>query len=62
MAPTVWDHDAHLALLQAIIEHANPSAQLWEKIVDTVATKGYYYTPSAALYGTFLSIHSKSPC
>jgi hypothetical protein len=46
--PTVWDHDAHLALLQAVIAEAPPSNDEWTKILDRVAAKGYSYTASAA--------------
>ncbi|KAK4190257.1 hypothetical protein QBC35DRAFT_471888 [Podospora australis] len=47
--PTVWDADAHLALLMAVVEVAPPSASEWEEILKIVAQKGYVYTASAAL-------------
>ncbi|KAK0651356.1 hypothetical protein B0T16DRAFT_453833 [Cercophora newfieldiana] len=47
--PTNWDHDAHLALLQAIIENAPPTQFEWEPILEAVGRKGYAYTASAAL-------------
>lgn len=47
--PTVWDADAHLALLQAVIAEAPPSAPEWERILEFVAQRGYIYTSSAAL-------------
>jgi len=47
--PTVWDHDAHLALLQAVVAESPPSPAAWDKILETVAKKGYIYTASAAL-------------
>lgn len=47
--PTNWDHDAHLALLQAVMENAPPSPAEWEPILAHVAKKGYIYTASAAL-------------
>ncbi|GAB1313054.1 hypothetical protein MFIFM68171_03264 [Madurella fahalii] len=47
--PTVWDHDAHLALLQATMAEAPPTPAQWDKILDRVAQKGYKYTASAAM-------------
>ena len=47
--PTIWDHDAHLALLQAVIAEAPPTPGEWEKILSRVEGKGYSYTSSAAL-------------
>lgn len=55
--PTVWDQDAHLALLQAVIAEAPPNAAEWDKILAAVAKKGYIYTSSAALYCSPLSFH-----
>jgi hypothetical protein len=48
--PTVWGHDAHLALLQAVMAEAPPSPHQWDKILERVAKKGYNYTASAAMY------------
>ncbi|KAK3315171.1 hypothetical protein B0H66DRAFT_606074 [Apodospora peruviana] len=50
MAPTNWDSDCHLALLQAIIACAPPTPAEWEMILDQVSQKGYIYTSSAALF------------
>ncbi|KAL2149488.1 hypothetical protein VTH82DRAFT_8139 [Thermothelomyces myriococcoides] len=47
--PTVWDHDAHLALLQAIMAEAPPQPSQWDAILERVAKKGYCYTASAAM-------------
>ncbi|KAK3903357.1 hypothetical protein C8A05DRAFT_14676 [Staphylotrichum tortipilum] len=47
--PTIWDHDAHLALLQAIMVEAAPSPTQWEAILRRVANKGYNYTSGAAM-------------
>ncbi len=47
--PTIWDHDAHLALLQAIVAEAAPLPAQWEKILERVSKKGYNYTASAAM-------------
>ncbi|KAK4115672.1 hypothetical protein N656DRAFT_775612 [Canariomyces notabilis] len=47
--PTVWDHDAHLALLQALIAEAPPTNAEWDRVVERVAQKGYHYTASAAM-------------
>ncbi|KAK4155223.1 hypothetical protein C8A00DRAFT_13709 [Chaetomidium leptoderma] len=47
--PTSWDHEAHLALLQAVIAEAPPQPAEWDKICSRVATKGYTYTASAAM-------------
>ncbi|KAK3387014.1 hypothetical protein B0H63DRAFT_447910 [Podospora didyma] len=47
--PTIWDHDAHLALLQAVIAEAPPTPGEWDKILTRVEAKGYSYTSSAAL-------------
>ncbi|KAK3997122.1 hypothetical protein QBC44DRAFT_398895, partial [Cladorrhinum sp. PSN332] len=49
LAPTNWDWDAHLALLQAVMEHATPTQPEWEIILEAVAKKGYKYTASAAM-------------
>lgn len=49
MAPTNWDHDAHLALLQAVVAKAPPTQAQWDQILDEVGKKGYVYTASAAL-------------
>jgi len=51
MAPTIWDHDAHLALLQAMMQANPPTSPEWDQILALVAEKGYEYSPSAALYG-----------
>ncbi|KAK5660845.1 hypothetical protein OQA88_12216 [Cercophora sp. LCS_1] len=50
LQPTNWDHEAHLALLQAVVSAAAPNAAEWEKILAEVAQKGYIYTSSAALF------------
>ena len=50
VAPTVWDHDAHLALLQAVMAENPPSGSQWDSILTAVAKKGYVYTASAAMY------------
>jgi hypothetical protein len=47
--PTVWDHDAHLTLLQAVMSENPPTADEWERILKRVEAKGYRYTPSAAM-------------
>jgi len=47
--PTTWDHDAHLALLQAVMAEAPPSPAQWERILERVTRKGYAYTASAAM-------------
>ncbi|KAL2171639.1 hypothetical protein VTG60DRAFT_2207 [Thermothelomyces hinnuleus] len=47
--PTVWDHDAHLALLQAVMAEAPPQPAQWDAILERVAKKGYCYTASAAM-------------
>jgi hypothetical protein len=47
--PTNWDHDAHLALLQAVMAEAPPTAAEWDGILSRVAKKGYIYTASAAM-------------
>ncbi|KAK3392626.1 hypothetical protein B0T20DRAFT_456081 [Sordaria brevicollis] len=47
--PTIWDHDAHLALLQAVMIEAHPTKPQWEKILKRVHTKGYNYTQAAVL-------------
>ncbi|KAL2147883.1 hypothetical protein VTI28DRAFT_3361 [Corynascus sepedonium] len=47
--PTVWDHDAHLALLQAFMAEAPPQPAQWDAILERVAKKGYFYTASAAI-------------
>ncbi len=47
--PTIWDHDAHLALLQAYNAEAPASPSQWEKILERVSKKGYNYTASAAM-------------
>lgn len=52
-APTNWDHEAHLALLQALVLKAPPSAAQWDDVLEEVAKKGYIYTSSAALYLPF---------
>ena len=49
MAPTNWDSEAHLSLLQAVIRLAPPTAQEWDDIIKEVSSKGYVYTSSAAL-------------
>lgn len=51
--PTTWDHDAHLALLQAIVDKAPPTQGEWENILEQVRKKGYTYTASAAMYAFF---------
>ena len=48
--PTTWDHDAHLALLQAIVDKAPPTQVEWENILEQVRKKGYTYSASAAMY------------
>lgn len=52
-APTNWDHEAHLALLQALVLKAPPNAAQWDDVLDEVGKKGYIYTSSAALYSPF---------
>ncbi|KAL2263270.1 hypothetical protein VTK26DRAFT_7535 [Humicola hyalothermophila] len=47
--PTTWDHDAHLALLQAVMAEAPPTPAQWDGILARVAKKGYSYTASAAM-------------
>ncbi len=47
--PTIWDHDAHLALLQALMAEAPPSSSQWEAVLRRVALKGYNYTSGAAM-------------
>lgn len=47
---TVWDHDAHLTLLQAIMAEAPPPVAAWDKILARVAQKGYNYTSGAVQY------------
>jgi hypothetical protein len=47
--PTIWDHDAHLALLQAIMAVAPPQPGEWDGILAEVGKKGYNYTASAAM-------------
>ncbi|KAK4228425.1 hypothetical protein QBC38DRAFT_509014 [Podospora fimiseda] len=54
-APTEWNWDAHLTLLQAVMEHAAPNQQEWEKILESVAKKGYKYTASAAIANNRMS-------
>ncbi|KAK0634763.1 hypothetical protein B0T17DRAFT_611728 [Bombardia bombarda] len=49
MPPTVWDHGAHLSLLQAIVVVAPPTSEQWDKILERVQEKGFEYTASAAL-------------
>lgn len=49
MAPTNWDHDAHLALLQAVMAKAPPSQAEWDQILEEVGRKGYVYTSGAAM-------------
>ncbi len=47
--PTIWDHEAHLSLLQAIMAEAPPTPAQWDKILVKVTKKGYNYTASAAM-------------
>ncbi|KAK4101004.1 hypothetical protein N658DRAFT_507321 [Parathielavia hyrcaniae] len=47
--PTIWDHDAHLSLLQAMMAVAPPQPGEWEKVLAEVRKKGYDYTASAAM-------------
>ncbi|KAL1841418.1 hypothetical protein VTJ49DRAFT_7095 [Mycothermus thermophilus] len=47
--PTVWDNDAHLALLNAVMAEAPPAPHEWDRILARVAEKGYHYTASAAI-------------
>ncbi|KAK4214036.1 hypothetical protein QBC37DRAFT_315229 [Rhypophila decipiens] len=49
MAPTNWDHDAHLALLQAVMSKAPPTQSEWDQILEEVGRKGYVYTSGAAM-------------
>ena len=49
-APTNWDHEAHLALLQAIVYKAPPTGGQWDEVLAEVGKKGYVYTASAAMY------------
>ncbi|KAM7183460.1 hypothetical protein V8F33_013570 [Rhypophila sp. PSN 637] len=49
MAPTNWDHDAHLALLQAVMAKAPPTQSEWDQILEEVGRKGYVYTSGAAM-------------
>ncbi|KAK0740660.1 hypothetical protein B0T18DRAFT_491254 [Schizothecium vesticola] len=48
-APTNWDNEAHLALLQALVLKAPPSAAQWDDVLEEVGKKGYIYTSSAAV-------------
>jgi hypothetical protein len=47
--PTIWDHEAHLSLLQAMMAEMPPSPAQWEGILERVTKKGYTYTASAAM-------------
>ncbi|KAM7209537.1 hypothetical protein V8F20_000275 [Naviculisporaceae sp. PSN 640] len=49
MAPTNWDHEAHLALLQAVMARAPPTQAEWDQILEDVGKKGYVYTSGAAM-------------
>lgn len=47
---TVWDHKAHLDLLQAVLAVARPDTDEWNMIIASVQQKGYRYSASAAQY------------
>lgn len=47
---TVWDHDAHLTLLQAVIVRGEIKAECWDAIIAYTNLRGYNYTQGAALY------------
>ncbi|KAK0670063.1 hypothetical protein QBC41DRAFT_222569 [Cercophora samala] len=47
---TVWDHDAHLTLLQALVVCGEIKADRWDDIIAYVNHRGYKYTPGAALH------------
>ncbi|KAK4205632.1 hypothetical protein QBC40DRAFT_248801 [Triangularia verruculosa] len=46
---TIWDHEAHLTLLQAIIESGTVKVADWDAIIPLVNRRGYYYTAGAAM-------------
>ncbi|KAK4640293.1 hypothetical protein QC761_0090480 [Podospora bellae-mahoneyi] len=46
---TVWDHDAHLTLLQAVIVRGEIKAECWDAIIAYTNLRGYNYTQGAAL-------------
>ncbi|KAK1761173.1 hypothetical protein QBC47DRAFT_356283 [Echria macrotheca] len=45
---TIWNHDAHVALLQAIFAKAAPTAAEWPAVQDYLNERGYDYSLSAA--------------
>ncbi|VBB83811.1 Putative protein of unknown function [Podospora comata] len=47
---TVWDHDAHLTLLQAVIVRGEIKAECWDAIIAYTNLRGYNYTQGAALH------------
>jgi hypothetical protein len=52
---TLWDHQAHLTLLMAVMKHNPPSKDEWETIITQVQESGYDYTPSAVTYACLSS-------
>ncbi|KAK0741700.1 hypothetical protein B0T21DRAFT_432990 [Apiosordaria backusii] len=46
---TIWDEEAHLTLLQAIIACGIVKAADWDAIIDYVSRRGYNYTAGAAI-------------
>ena len=61
-APTNWDNEAHLALLQALVLKAPPSAAQWDDVLEEVGKKGYIYTSSAAVYLPFSFVVLPQSC